>query len=46
MATYKHFKVGNVVKAESNYGFDGVVQKWPVLGNTDNTDPAARYGRF
>jgi hypothetical protein len=20
----------------------GVVQKWPVLGNTDNTDPAAR----
>ncbi len=22
MATYKHFKLGNVVKAESNYGFD------------------------
>jgi hypothetical protein len=24
----------------------GVVQKWPVLGNTDNRDPAARQGQF
>jgi hypothetical protein len=24
----------------------GVVQKWPVLGNTDNKNPAARQGWF
>jgi uncharacterized protein (TIGR02284 family) len=24
----------------------GVVQKWPVLGNTDNRNPAARQGWF
>jgi hypothetical protein len=26
--------------------YAGVVQKWPVLGNTDNRDPAARQGQF
>jgi hypothetical protein len=25
---------------------EGVVQKWPVLGNTDNKNPAARQGWF
>ena len=24
----------------------GVVQKWPVLGNTDDKNPAARQGWF
>jgi hypothetical protein len=27
-------------------GVSGVVQKWPVLGNTDNKNPAARQGWF
>jgi len=30
MATYKHFKLGNVVKTESNYGFDIVDENTPV----------------
>ena len=31
MATYKHFKLGNVVKAEPNYGFDIVDEHNPPL---------------
>jgi hypothetical protein len=35
-------------RAEENAvdGLFGVVQKWPVLGNTDNKNPAARQGWF
>jgi len=30
-----------VVPLRQKDEIDGVVQKWPVLGNTDNKDPSA-----
>jgi hypothetical protein len=43
MATYKHFKLGNVVKAESNYGFDIVDEhKTPLFSIIYPTEVQAK----
>ena len=43
MATYKHFKLGNVVKAESNYGFDIVDEhKTPLFSIIYSTEAQAK----
>jgi hypothetical protein len=43
MATYKHFKLGNVVKAESNYGFDIVDEhKKPLFSIIYHTEVEAK----
>jgi hypothetical protein len=43
MATYKHFKLGNVVKAESNYGFDIVDEhKTPLFSIIYPTEAQAK----
>ena len=41
MATYKHFKLGNVVKAESNYGFDIVDEHTPLFSIIYSTEAQA-----